>query len=69
MCFGLEQPTLFALMFHPEGVHPDDPDLLQAQAEIIDTLASATTTIDIGGDHPTGCRRSWRWSVMASAHG
>lgn len=33
-------------MFHPEELSPDDPGLLQAQAEIIGTLAAATTTID-----------------------
>lgn len=67
--FGLEHPALFALMFRPEELHPDDPDLQQAQADSIGVLASATTTIDIGGDQPDGVPPLMALVSWAFAHG
>jgi hypothetical protein len=51
---GLEYPALFALMFRPEELHPDDSHPQRAQAESIGVLASATTTIGVGADQPGG---------------
>jgi AcrR family transcriptional regulator len=67
--FGLEHPALFALMFRPEELHPDDPDLQRAQAESIGVLASATTTIDIGGNQPDGVPPLMALVSWAFAHG
>jgi AcrR family transcriptional regulator len=67
--FGLEHPALFALMFRPEELHPDDPDLQRAQAESIGVLSSATTTLDIGGDQPEGVPPLMALVSWAFAHG
>lgn len=67
--FGLEHPALFALMFRPEELHPDDPELRRAQAESIGVLASATITIDAGGDQPEGVPPVMALVSWAFAHG
>lgn len=67
--FGLEYPALFALMFRPDELHPDDPELQRAQAESIGVLASATTSIDVGGDQPEGEPPLMALVSWAFAHG
>jgi AcrR family transcriptional regulator len=67
--FGLEHPALFALMFRPEELHPDDPELRRAQSESIAVLASATTTIDVGADQPEGVPPAMALVSWAFAHG
>ena len=67
--FGLDHPALFELMFRPEQLHPDDPDLQRAQAESIAVLASATTMIDIGGAQPEGVPPFMALVSWAFAHG
>lgn len=68
--FGLEHPALFALMFRPEELHPDDPELQRAQAESIGVLASATIAIDAGGgDQPEGAPPVMALVSWAFAHG
>lgn len=67
--FGLEHPALFALMFRPEELHPEDPGLQRAQAESIGVLASATTTIDVAGDQPDGVPPLMALVSWAFAHG
>ena len=67
--FGLEQPALFELMFRPEELHPDDPDLQRAQAESIGVLASATATINVGVDQAEGVPPVMALVSWAFAHG
>jgi AcrR family transcriptional regulator len=67
--FGLEHPALFALMFRPDELHPDDPKLQLAQAESIGVLASAMTLIDVGGDQPEGVPPLMALVSWAFAHG
>lgn len=67
--FGLDHPALFELMFRPEQLHPDDPDLQRAQAESIATLASATTMIDVGGAQRDGIPPLMALVSWAFAHG
>jgi AcrR family transcriptional regulator len=67
--FGLEQPALFALMFRPEELHPDDPDLQRAQAESIGVLSAATATIDVGVDQAEGAPPVMALVSWAFAHG
>jgi AcrR family transcriptional regulator len=67
--FGLGHPALFELMFRPDELHPDDPDLRRAQAESIALLASATSTIDVGGSQPDGVPPVMALVSWAFAHG
>jgi len=67
--FGLEHPALFALMFRPEELHPDDPELRRAQAESIGVLASATATIDVDAQAPDGAPPAMALISWAFAHG
>jgi len=67
--FGLQHPSLFALMFRPDELHPDDPDLQRAQAESIGLLASATTSIDTGAHQPDGLPPVMALVSWAFAHG
>ncbi|MBF4632744.1 TetR/AcrR family transcriptional regulator [Clavibacter michiganensis subsp. phaseoli] len=67
--FGLDHPALFELMFRPEQLHPEDPELQRAQAESIAVLASATTTIDVEGDQPEGIPPLMALVSWAFAHG
>jgi len=67
--FGLDHPALFELMFRPEQLHPEDPELRRAQAESIAVLASATTMIDVEGDQPDGIPPLMALVSWAFAHG
>jgi len=44
VAFGLEHPALFHLMFRPDELHPEDPELQAAQSDAIGLLSSAVTT-------------------------
>jgi len=67
--FGLENPALFALMFRPEELHPDDPELRRAQAESIGVLASATATLAVDAQGPEGAPPAMALISWAFAHG
>ena len=67
--FGLEHPALFALMFRPEELHPDDAGLRRAQAESIGVLASATATIDVDVNESDGAPPAMALVSWAFAHG
>ena len=67
--FGLSHPALFALMFRPEELRPDDPELRRAQAESIGALASATATIDVSAQAPDGAPPAMALISWAFAHG
>ncbi len=41
VAFGLANRALFELMFRPDQLHPDDPDLRAAQADAIGLLSTA----------------------------
>jgi len=67
--FGLENPALFALMFRPEELHPDDPELRRAQAESIGVLAAATATLAVDAQAPDGAPPAMALISWAFAHG
>jgi AcrR family transcriptional regulator len=52
--FGIANPAVFELMFHPDQVHRDAPALVTARSESFDVLASA---VDDAVDDTAGQRR------------
>lgn len=67
--FAEQMPSVFDVMFRPELVHPEDPVLLKAQAEVwrrlFDAVAEAREE-GWGGDVPTQTLTILCWS---SVHG
>jgi AcrR family transcriptional regulator len=66
--FALDNPALFDLMFRPSELHPDDPELNEAQHAAIGMLETAVAGVDAAGHTPSRGREltliSW-----ALAHG
>lgn len=66
--FGLADPALFDLMFRPSELHPRDPQLLDAQARALGTLASVVEEAS-GSAAPAGDIAELSLICWALVHG
>jgi len=67
--FGLNNAALFDLMFRPSELHPDDPDLKQAQQLAIGKLNSAVAKAERAGDQSRHGSPELTLLSWAVAHG
>ncbi|MEV6039952.1 TetR/AcrR family transcriptional regulator [Nonomuraea sp. NPDC052116] len=68
--FGLNNPALFDLMFRPDQLHADDPDLVASQQQPFSVLRQATATMS-GPEQEPGAAPPEELALLAwaAAHG